>query len=192
MKRNHITKLMVILSFLVLVFAATGSVVANPEYTTECGGCHTNTGTLTLSTNSTVAAETGDPFILQITAGNGAEYIAVKSGWADNDYFTISETLVQDDSTNDTNGSAGEITVDITFTPLTNGTHTIRIWTAAAGALSESFDVTVTVTGAAGTTPTTPPPVDLEGIWDMMVIWVPATTAVILVILGYIALRRRQ
>ena len=183
---------MVILGFLVLVFAATSSVVAYPEYSTECGGCHTNTGTLTLSTNSSVAAETGDPFTLQITAGNGAEYIAVKHGWADNDYFTISETLVEDGATNDTNGASGEITVVITFTPLTNGTHTLRIWTAAAGALSESFDVTVTVTGAAGTVPTTPPPVDLVGIWHMMIIGVPVATGAILLILGYVALKRKQ
>ncbi|MFX1579466.1 MAG: hypothetical protein ACFFBJ_07430, partial [Promethearchaeota archaeon] len=129
MKRNHITKLVVVLSFLVLVVAAASSVVAFPEYTNECGTCHTTTGTLTLSTNSTVDAETGEQFTLQIDAGNGAEYIAVKSGWADNDVFTISETLVEDGSPEDTNAAVGEISVDITFTPQTNGTYTIRIWT---------------------------------------------------------------
>ncbi|MFX1580425.1 MAG: hypothetical protein ACFFBJ_12300, partial [Promethearchaeota archaeon] len=131
-------------------------------------------------------------FTLQIDAGNGAEYIAVKSGWADNDVFTISETLVEDDSPEDTNAAVGEISVDITFTPLTNGTYTIRIWTAAAGELGESYDVTVTVTGGTGTVPTTPPPVDLEGIWEMMLIAVPTATGVILLILGYLALKRKQ
>jgi hypothetical protein len=192
MKRNHITKLVVALSFLVLVVAAASSVVAFPEYTNECGTCHTTTGTLTLSTNSTVDAETGEQFTLQINAGNGAEYIAVKSGWADNDVFTISESLIEDDSPDDTNAAVGEISVDITFTPLTNGTYTIRIWTAAAGELSESYDVTVTVTGETGTVPTTPPPVDLMGIWEMMLIAVPTATGVILLVLGYLALKRKQ
>ncbi len=191
MKRNHTTKLIVVLSFLVLLVAATGSVVANPEYTSECGNCHIVTGTLTVTTNSTVDAETGESFILQIDAGNGAEYVAIKSGWADNDYFTISEPLVQDDSANDANAADGEISVEITVTPLTNGTYTLRIWTASGGQLSESFDVTVTVTGQPGTITPPPPPVDLYGIWSMMMIWVPIASGAILLILGYLALRRK-
>ncbi|MFW9786578.1 MAG: hypothetical protein ACFFE2_00525 [Candidatus Thorarchaeota archaeon] len=192
MKRNHATKLIVVMSFLVLVIAAANSVVANSDYTSECGNCHTNTGTLTVTTNSTVDAETGDSFTLQIEAGNGAEYIAIKSGWADNDYFMVSEPLVQDGSTNDTNGAAGEISVAITFTPFTNGTYTIRIWTAAAGALSDSFDVAVNVTGEPGTLPTTPPPLDRVEIWRMMMIGVPIVTGVLLIIFGYLAFRRGQ
>jgi len=179
------------MGLLVLLVAATGSVIAYPTYTNECGGvgCHDTHSTLTITTNSTVDAETGVSFTLQINAGNGADYIAIKGGWADNDYFTISEPLVQDDSTNDTNATDGEISVDITITPLTNGTFTLRIWTAAGGDLAESFDVTVTVTGESGTTP--PPPVDLYGIWSMMMIWVPITSGVILLILGYLAFRRK-
>ena len=193
MKRNHATKLIVALSFLVLLIAAAGSVMAHPDYTAECGDCHTNTGTLTLTTNSTVNAETGDPFSLQIQAGNGAEYIAIKSGWGDNDYFRISDTLIQDNSVNDTNAAVGEITVDVTFTPLLNGSRTIRIWTAATGLLGDSFDVAVTVTGEPSGTVTTPnPPVDLVGIWTMMLYTVPAATALILVVFGYLALRRKK
>lgn len=193
MKRNHATKLVVVLSFLVLLVAATSSVVANPGLTGECGvgsGCHETFGTLTLSTNATVDAETDVPFVLQIEAGNGADYVAIKEGWADNDYFTISETLVQDGSTNDTNAAAGEISITVTITPLSNGTYTLRIWTVgpAASDLADSFDVTVTVTGGTGTTP--PPPVDLVGIWSSMMIWVPAATGVILLVFGYIALKR--
>ena len=84
MKRNHVTKLVVVLSFFVLLIAATGSVVANPGLTGECGvgsGCHETFGTLTLTTNSTVDAETDVPFILQIEAGNGVEYVAIKGGF---------------------------------------------------------------------------------------------------------------
>ncbi len=193
MKRNHTTKLLVIMSFLLLLVAAASSVVASPNFSSECGsaGCHETFTTLTLTTNSSVDAETGVPFVLQIDAGNGAEYVAIKSGWEDNDYFTISEPLVQDDSTNDTNAADGEISVDVTFTPLTNGTFTIRIWTAAGGDLAQSFDVTVVVTGESGTT--TPPPttVDLYEIWSMMIIWVPIATGLILVVLGYLAIKRR-
>jgi hypothetical protein len=191
MKRNRVTKLMVVLSFFVLLFAAIGSVVAHPNFTNECGstGCHETLGVLTLATNSSVDAETGVPFTLRIDAGNGAEYIAIREGWADNDYFTISQVEVEDGSTNDTNAAAGEISAEINFVPLSNGTYTIRIWTAAGGDLAESYDVTVTVTGESGTTP--PPPVDLVGIWHMMMIGVPVATAVILAIFGYLALKRK-
>jgi len=194
MKRNHTTKLLVVISFLVLFVAAASSVVASPGFTGECGdsGCHETFTTLTLTTNSTVDAETGVPFTLEIDAGNGAEYVAVKAGWEGNDNFIVSEPLVQDDSTNDTNPTDGEITVEITFTPITNGTFTIRIWTAAGGDLARSFDVTVTVTGEATTTPTptTPPPVDLYGIWSSMMIWVPIVAGAILLVFGYLALKR--
>ena len=190
MKRNHIPKLIVVLGFLVLLVAATGSVIAFPDYTNECGGsgCHDTHATLTVTTNSTVDAVTGESFTLQISAGNGADYVAIKEGWADNDYFTVSEPLVQDDSTNDTNSAVGEISVEITITPLSNGTYTLRIWTASASDLAESFDVTVTVIGETGTTP--PPPVDLVGIWNTMMIWVPIASGVVLLVLGYLSIRR--
>ena len=185
-------KLLVVASFLVLFVAAMNSVVASHDSLNECGnsGCHETFSVLTLTTNSTVDAETGVSFTLQIDAGNGAEYVAVHEGWADNSFFTVSEPLVQDDSTNDTNASDGEMSVEITFTPLTNGTYTIRIWTVgvAGSDLAESFDVTVTVTGETGTTP--PPPVDLYGIWTTMMIWVPAAAGLILLLLGYLALKR--
>jgi len=195
MKRNHVTKLIVVLSFFVLLIAATSSVVASPGFSGECGSgtdCHNTSGTLTLSTNSTVDAETDVPFLLQIEAGNGVDYVAIKGGWADNDLFTFSEVQVEDNSADDTNAAAGEISVTVTFTPLTNGTHTIRIWAVgpATSDLADSFDVTVTVTGETGTITPTPPPVDLVGIWRLMMIWVPAATGVILLIFGYIALKR--
>ena len=195
MKRNHTVKLVVVVSFFVLLVAATNSVVANPGLTGECGigsGCHETFGTLTLSTNSTVNAETDVPFVLQIDAGNGVDYVSIKGGWADNDYFTFSEVLVQDGSANDTNAAAGEISVTVTFTPITNGTYTLRIWAVgpAASDLADSFEVTVSVTGATGTVTPPPEPVDLVGIWSSMMIWVPAVTGVLLLLFGYLALKR--
>ncbi|MHA2151451.1 MAG: hypothetical protein ACXAAQ_05605, partial [Candidatus Thorarchaeota archaeon] len=183
-------KLLVIMGFFVLLIAASGSVIAFPDYTGECGGsgCHDTHGTLTISTNSTVDAVTGESFTLQVTAGNGAEYVAAKEGWADNDYFSVSEPLVEDDSANDTNLVVGEILVEITITPLSNGTFTLRFWAASGSDLAESFDVTVTVVGESGPTPT--PPVDLVGIWNTLMIWVPIASGVILLIFGYLALRR--
>ena len=193
MKRNHTVKLLVAMSFLVLLVAATSSVVANPEFTGECGdsGCHETFGTLTLTTNSTIEAETDVSFTLQIDAGNGAEYVSAIGGWADNDYFTISQPQIQDGSTNDTNAAVGEISMEITVTPLTNGTYTLRIWAVgiAESDLAESFDVTITVTGSTGTTP--PPPADLLGIWTTMMIWVPIASGVILLIFGYLAFKRK-
>ncbi len=195
MKRNHTMKLLVAMSFLVLLVAATSSVVANPGLTGECGvgsGCHETFGTLTLTTNSTVDAETGVSFTLQIDAGNGAEYVSVLGGWADNDYFTISQPQIQDSSTNDTNAATGEISVEITFTPLTNGSYTLRIWAVgpALSDLAESFDVTITVAGPSGTVTTPTPPVDLVGIWTSMMIWVPVVTGLILLFFGYLAFKR--
>jgi hypothetical protein len=195
MKRNYVTKLVVALSFFVLLVVATNSVVANPGLTGECGvgsGCHETFGTLTLSTNSTVDAETDVPFVLQIDAGNGVDYVSVKADWADNNYFTFYEVLVQDGSVNDTNAVAGEISVTVTFTPITNGTYTLRIWAVgpADSDLADSFDVAVNVTGATGTATPPPEPVDLVGIWSSMMIWVPAVTGVLLLVFGYIAFKR--
>ena len=194
MKRNHSMKLLVVVSFLVLLVAAANSVVASHDSLSECGNptCHETFGVLTLSTNSTVDAETGVSFTLQIDAGNGAEYLAIHPGWEDNLNFVVSEPLVQDGSTNDTNAVTGEITVEITFTPLTNGTYTLRIWTVGSAGtdLAESYDVTITVTGDTGTITPPPQPTDPFEIWSTMMIWVPAATGVILLVLGYISLRR--
>jgi hypothetical protein len=191
MKRNHATKLLVVVSFLVLLVAATNSVVARPEWTGECGGsgCHAPSSTLTVTTNTTVEAETNVTFTLQIDAGDDVDYVSIKGGWADNDYFSFSEVLIQDQSADDTNAAEGEIFAEVSFTPLTNGTYTLRIWAVSVAHLSESFDVTITVTGDPGELP--PPPVDLYGIWTTMMIWVPIATGAILLILGYLALKRK-
>ena len=194
MKRKHTMKLIIVMGFLILSLAAVGSITAFDDNTTECGSCHTTAGVLTLTSNSTsVNATTGTPFVLQIDAGNGAEWVSIKAGWANNSNFTISESHIQDDvSTNDTNAADGEISVVVTFTPLSPGDLTIRIWTAAGSDLASSIDVDVTVTGQTITTTTTPPDPSegLYEIWTMLMWAAPVATAVILIILGYIAIRR--
>jgi len=195
MNRNQFTKSIVVFGFLaLLVVTAAGSVGAFEDQTSECGtsGCHDTSGVLTLSSNSTsVSATTGESFVLQISAGNGAEWLAIKSGWADNSDFTISAPNTEDDSADDTNAATGEITVDVTFTPLSPGTLTIRVWTAAAGDLASSLDIEVTVTGESVTTNTEPTsqPIDLYATWVSLMIWVPLATAGILFLLGIIAFR---
>jgi len=198
MKRNQLTKIVVAIGFLALLVAtAAGSVRATPAYsggdTDECGnsGCHDTLGTLTLASNSTsLSATTGEPFVLRIDAGNGAEWIAVQTAWADNSQFSISEIVIEDDSVNDTDAVVGEISVELTFIPLTAGDYTIRIWTASASTLATSLDVTVTVTGSAITTIATPTPtIDLLGTWRILMIIVPVATGAILLILGIVAFK---
>ena len=196
MKRKEITTIVVALGFLLLFVAASSSVNAFNTATDECGtsGCHDTAGTLTLASNSTsLSATTGESFTLVITVGNGAEWIAIHSGWEDNAEFSVSENTIEDGAANDTDAATGAISVEITFTPLSPGDYTIRIWTAASGDLASSIDVAVTVTGAAITT-TTPPPatIDLLGTWRMMMIVVPVATGVILLILGIVAFKRNE
>ncbi|MFX1482473.1 MAG: hypothetical protein ACFFCP_04705 [Promethearchaeota archaeon] len=197
MKRKQTMRLLVFsLGFLILTLAAAGSIIAFPTQPNECGtpGCHDTSGVLTLASNSTsVNATTGTPFVLQINAGNGAEYIAMKTGWADNSNFSVSERLIQDGSTNDTNAATGEISVLVTFIPLSPGNLTIRIWTAAQNDLASTISVDVSVTGQVITPTTTPPPdtgAELYAIWTMMLMTIPVAIGVLLLVFGYIAIKR--
>ncbi|MFW9794144.1 MAG: PPC domain-containing protein [Candidatus Thorarchaeota archaeon] len=197
MKRKHTLKFfIIIMSFLVLSLTALGSITAFPGQTDECGssGCHDTAGTLTLGSNSTtVNATSGTPFTLQIDAGNGAMWVSIKPGWADNSNFTISDSHVEDGSADDANAAPGEITVVVTFTPLSPGNLTIRVWTAAGSDLASSIDIDVEVTGQAITTVTPPPDPSeqLYEIWIMLMIAAPVAAGVLLVIFGYIAIKRK-
>jgi len=201
MKRNQKIKLIATFAFLFFVFiAAAGSVIALPGYSgtddvNECGSCHTTQGTLTLASNSTsLNATTGEAFVLDIDAGNGAKWITVLSSWANNSAFEVSTRAVEDDSTNDADGAAGAISAAITFTPLSPGNLTIRVWTAAGGQLSTSLDIVVNVTGQTVTTYTPPPDntSELLEIWRIMIIALPVLTGVILLVLGFTVFRRRN
>lgn len=195
MKRNQLSRIIIVISFLsLLVVTAASSAGAFSGQTDECGtsGCHDTSGVLTLSSNSTaLSATTGNPFVLVIQAGNGAEWIKVMTSWEDNAQFTISQQEIEDGSVNDTDATTGAITVEVTFIPLSAGTHTIRIWTAAASDLASSLDVTVTVTGESITTNTQPTetPIDPIGTWRMLMIILPVVTGVILLILGIVAFK---
>jgi hypothetical protein len=193
MKRNHTTKIVVAIGLLLLFIAAAGSVVAFPSQTSECGTCHTTRGVLTLASNSTsLSATTGNPFVLALDAGNGAEWIAIKTGWADNSQFSVSEDMIEDGSANDTNASSGAISTEVMFIPLTPGDMTIRIWTAAGGALASSLNITVTVTGQTITTTTTPDTESgLIATWSIMMIVIPVSVGVILLILGVTVFKRK-
>jgi hypothetical protein len=198
MKRNHLKKIVIVaIGFLFLFVAAAGSVGAFPTQTSECGttGCHDTAGVLTIGSNSTsLSATTGESFGLTLSAGNGAEWIAIKTGWADNSQFSISEEEIEDGSANDTNANSGSITAEVTFIPLSPGTLTIRVWTAAAGDLASSLDITVTVTGQSITTNTPPP--DTEGellwTWRIMMIVLPVSVGLILIVLGVTVFKRRS
>jgi hypothetical protein len=198
MKRNQLPRILVVIGFLsLLVVAAAGSAGAFGSQTDECGtsGCHDTLGTLTIVSNSTsVSATTGVAFTLAIQAGNGAEWIKVMTGWEDNAQFSISQQEIEDGSVNDTDATTGAITIDLTFIPLSPGTHTIRIWTAAASDLATSLDITVTVTGESITTNTQPTetPINLVATWGMLMIIVPVVTGVILLILGLVAFKRNE
>lgn len=197
MKRNQLTKIIVAFGFLaLLVVSAAGSAGAFSSQTDECGtsGCHDTLGTLTLVSNSTsLSATTGDSFVLVIQAGNGAELIKVVADWEDNAEFTISLVEVEDGSADDTDDATGEISVDLAFTPLSAGDHTIRIWTASASDLATSLDISVTVTGETiTTTTTTTATIDLLETWRFMMLTVPVATGVILLILGIVAFKRNE
>jgi len=197
MKRNQLTKIVVVLSFLsLLIVTAAGSAGAYGGQTDECGtsGCHDTLGTLTIVSNSTsVTATTGESFVLVIQAGNGAEWIKVISGWEDNAQFSISQQEIEDDSVNDTDVVVGAISVELTFIPLAAGDHTIRIWTASADDYATSLDIAVTVTGeTVTTTTTTTATIDLLETWRFMMITVPVATGVILLVLGIVVFKRNE
>jgi len=201
MKRNQKIRLIAAFSFLFFLFiAAAGSVIALPGYSgaddvNQCGSCHITQGTLTLASNSTsLDATTGEAFVLGVDAGNGAKWITVLSPWANNSEFQVSTRAVEDGSTNDANAATGAISAAITFTPLSPGNLTIRIWTAAGGELSTSLDIVVNVTGQTVTT-YTPPPDDTSGLletWRIMMIVLPVSVGVILLVFGFTVFKRRN
>jgi hypothetical protein len=197
MIRNHLKRNIIVFGFFAFLFiAAAGSVGAFPTQTLECGtsGCHDTRGVLTITSNSTsFNATTGTPFALSLQAGNGAAWIAIRNGWADNSKFAISQDEVQDGSVNDTNAASGAITATITFVPLSSGNLTIRIWTAAGGGVATPLDVVVNVTGSSITTYPTTSSGDSELIltWSVMIMVIPTASGVILLVLGLIVFRRK-
>ena len=147
-------KSFILISFVavLLIFVAGASMTFGfPSSTSECGnsGCH-DTLSLTVTSNATgtVSATVGTPFLLNIDASGYTEgdlsfYVAIESAWANNDQFTFAATSVQDNSGADLNSNADEISISVEFTPISAGTHTLRIWAGGKNDVAGSLDVTV-------------------------------------------------
>ena len=146
-------KSLALLSFIVIGLIAMGAsfTTAYPSLTTECGnsGCH-DTHTLTISSNATgpVNATVGQSFKLEIDAsgysgGDQLFYVAIEPTWADNNQFTFTTVSVQDNGAGDLDATLNQISISVDFTPISAGTHTIRIWTAGKNDLAGSLDIVV-------------------------------------------------
>ncbi|UCE11788.1 MAG: hypothetical protein JSW61_07615 [Candidatus Thorarchaeota archaeon] len=199
MKRKQRANLIGVFLFVGIVMGLVPFAFTFPGNTNECNQCHTDLASLGLSTNATetVDIEVGVPFVVEFTADNGAEALAIGTDWEDNEQFLISDNLVEDGDGEDTDATEGVITTSVTFTPIAVGEFTIRAWAAANLGRAVSIDVTVNVTEGATTfttppptTTTTPPPDPLIEIWTMMMYTLIPATAVILVILSVIMLRK--
>lgn len=204
MKTKALKKVLIVTCFLALIAAGATTALGFPTSDTECGnsGCHDTQDVLTISSNATgtVEATLGVPFILVVDASNGANTIKIVSDWANNDQFTFSSTQVEDDDTDDIDTDSGQISAEVSITPNAVGSHTIRIWVAAGGDLARSLDVTVDVEENTDTTftptptPTTPtePTTDPVETWTTLMYLFNAITAVVLVVLAIIMLKRTK
>ena len=161
MKKSNL--LFVTLGLIALFGSGAFSVSANPSQTNPCGNCHTTTGVLVLTSNTTgtVDATVGVPFGLTVyqtgySGGDGLVAIAMKTGWSDNDQFSFTEFGVTDGIGSDLNPALDQVTVAITLTPLAAGSWTIRLWTAGKQSMvGTSLDISVSVSEPATTTTTT-------------------------------------
>ena len=184
------------MGFMALLVIGANSALAFPSQSAGCGidqACHATAGTITVSTNATGTfnAVAWVNFTLTIDSGNGADHVAIRSGWEDNSNFLFSLEDIEDDSSDDQNAAIGEISTSITITPTTVGTFTIRIWSVSQTLLGTSHDVVVEVAENTGTTPpTTPTQTDPIEVWTMLMYLFPAVATVILVVLGVIVFRR--
>lgn len=206
MKLKLVKRVLLVTSFLALFVASASMALAFPSQTNECDSCHTNTSVLTLTSNATgtVDAIVGVPFVLQVDASNGAETIKIVSSWENNDQFTFSVMQIDDGSGDDTDSGAGEILVDLTITPLSQGTFTVLMFTAAASQLSARLELTVDVaenTDTTFTTPTTTTPTETTptipttnpiDTWTTLMYLFNGIAAVVLVVFAIIMLKRTK
>ncbi|MFW9909957.1 MAG: hypothetical protein ACFFEF_15420, partial [Candidatus Thorarchaeota archaeon] len=187
-------KLTITLVFSVFIILIAGAYAATgkPERTSECAPCHALDPVLmTISSNATgtVNAKVGSQFSLVVYAASldtnpvaGSLAVKVYSGWANNNQFSFADPLIViDNGAGDSNANNVQITTTFTFTPLTVGSWTLRIWTAAAGGdtgrISQKLDVTVSVTLSDSTPPTIDSPIDMiinEGDISKNITWSPS------------------
>jgi hypothetical protein len=157
MNRTIGRRLVIIGIFALLLFLTVSSSFAEPDYTTECGDCHTISAGYTMSSNSTGNATVGVPFTLRISAqkpsvGGVNFYLSVQAGWADNDEFTFTPFYIQDGGGADLSVANFLITYDFTFTPESVGNYTIRAWCATSAA-SQFIDIPILVADVPDVTP---------------------------------------
>ncbi|MHA1135810.1 MAG: hypothetical protein ACTSSE_04920 [Candidatus Thorarchaeota archaeon] len=156
----------VLLVILVMGFSTS---IAFPSSSSECGnsGCHdTSTITVTSNATGTFNATVGTPFILNIDAAGYTEgdlsfYVSIESAWANNDQFTFTTTSIQDNGAGDLDSDSNEISISVDFTPISAGTHTLRIWAAGKNDVAGSLDVTVSAQYDANA-PIIDTPIDIE------------------------------
>ncbi len=215
MRKDQRAMIFAAIALAVITIAGASLSLAHSDNTNACGLCHTTPGNVTLSSNATgtVDATAGVSFVLEISSTDSdlseSDDLAVKilGSEADNDQFSYSITLVEDDGTGDSNANIGEIDFAVTVTPLAAGSWTIRIWAASLSFHGLSLDVSVNVAGSTtttttGTTTTTTTQTtttttqtglsneELILIWEtMMMIFIPAA-GIILIIVGIFVIRR--
>ena len=217
MRKDHRAVIFGLIALVVILAAGASLSLAHSDNTSECGTCHATQGNVTLMSNATgtVDATVGQPFVLEISSTDPdlseSNDLAVKMvSAADNDQFSYSITLVEDDDTGDTNANVGEIDFAVTITPLTAGSWTIRIWAASLSFHGLSIDVTVDVAGSTtttttGTTTTTTQTTttttttttqtglsneQLVRIWEMMMMTFIPAAGILLVVIGVFVIRR--
>lgn len=196
-------KMNILACFALVVIIAVGavSVLARPSFGSNCAqsGCHADNTIIGLSSNATgtVLARVGEPFVLILDADSGVNAISIPDNVANNDQFTPSTDLIEDDNTGDTNANDGEITAEVSITPLADGTFTLQIWAMEGGTIGTPLDIavqveesTITTTTTTTTTPDGLSEEERKQLWyTMMYIFIPAT-GVILAVLGFVIIRR--
>jgi hypothetical protein len=157
MRKQYRRNLGIITVAVLFIFMGAISGIAEPDYTTECGGCHTINASWSMASNSTGMADVGVPFTLRINASKPSVsgtnfYLSVQNGWADNDQFNFTPAYIQDNSAGDLTPVNFLITHDFTFTPLSNGNLTIRAWTSSFSS-SQFIDIPILVSDVPDETP---------------------------------------
>ncbi len=181
MNRRTRTILTITTAFTLLLFLGVISAIAEPDYISECGDCHSINGAYTMSSNSTGEANVGIPFTLRIVAqkpspGGNNFYLSVQYGWADNDNFTFTPAYIKDNGAGDLTPANFIITSDFTFTPTISGMNTIRAWCSINGG-SQFIDIPINVTEIAAPTIDSPPDMQVaEGNMTASVTWNPSST----------------
>ncbi|MFX1369458.1 MAG: hypothetical protein ACFFAY_12740 [Promethearchaeota archaeon] len=203
MRKNQKMYLLAGFALVTMICMGAASVIAEPTFSDNCAqsGCHTDNTQVGLSSNATgtVQATQGVPFVLVIDADSGVGGIAIPDNVGNNDQFSLSDDRINDEDAEDTNAISGEITTEVTVTPLAAGTFTLQIWAMNGGTIGTPLDITVEVE-ASTTTPTSATTTTttqnglseeerIELWYTLMMILIPAT-GVILVILGFVVIRR--